>query len=227
MGVRREVERILAQVRKIRLKRQIGEQWSEGDGFSARVYPDYDTYLAHQGTKLPAMRAKSLQRHDDRFYKALHERIAALGLQLQAKPVLCLAARQGTEVRVFRDHGAFAVGIDLEPGRGNEYVTVGDFHKLKFADRAVGIVFTNSMDHAFDPDRMMGEVSRVLEPGGFFVAEVGSGTTTDFGKGAYESFAWKSIDDLLPRLLQHGFTLHKRSSFSIPWAGEQLVLHKK
>ena len=226
MGVRREVERILAQVRKIRLKRQIGDRWSEGDGFSARVYPDYETYLAHQGTKLPAMRAKSLQRHDDRFYTALHERIAALGLQLLAKPVLCLAARQGTEVRVFRDLGAFAVGIDLEPGRGNEYVTVGDFHKLRFAERAVGIVFTNSMDHAFDPDRMMGEVSRVLEPGGLFIAEVGSGTTTDFGKGAYESFAWKSIDDLLPRLLKHGFSLGKRTPFTVPWPGEQIVLQK-
>ncbi|MEX2284047.1 MAG: methyltransferase domain-containing protein [Gemmatimonadota bacterium] len=226
MSVRRELQRILAQIRKLRLRRRIGERWSEGNGFSARVYPDYATYLMHQSTKLPAMRARTLEHHDERFYSALRERITALGMTLLAKPVLCLAARQGTEVRVFRDQGAFAVGIDLEPGRANEFVTRGDFHSLQFANSAVAIVFTNSMDHAFDPDRMMGEVRRVLTPEGLFIVEVGSGTATDFGKGAYESFAWKTIEDLLPRLLAHGFTLQHRTSFTVPWSGEQLVLQK-
>jgi SAM-dependent methyltransferase len=224
MGVQRELRRIAAQIRKLKLKRKIGEEWSGAGDFSARVYPDYETYLAHQSTKLPAMRAKTLEKHDERFYTALRERIANLGLPLQRRAVLCLAARQGTEVRVFRDAGAFAVGIDLEPGPGNVYVTVGDFHSLQFADQSTDIVFTNSMDHAFDPDRMMAEVSRVLAPGGLFIAELGGGTNKDFGTGFYESFAWNTIDDLLPRLLAAGFTLKSRVPFTVPWPGEQLVL---
>ncbi len=226
MSIRRELQRILAQIRQLRLKRQIGEQWSPRDGFTARVYPDYETYLAHQGTKLAAMRAKTLQNHDQRFYAALQDRIDALGLTLLGKSVLCLAARQGTEVRVFRDRGAFAVGIDLEPGKSNAYVTTGDFHSLQFADGSTGIVFTNSIDHAFDLERMMSEVRRVLGPDGLFILELGAGTTSDFGTGFYESFAWNTIEELLPRLLAQGFTLDRRTAFTLPWPGEQLVMRK-
>lgn len=41
-------------------------------------------------------------------------------------------ARLGGEVRAFKSLGAVAVGIDLEPGRGNMDVIHGDFHAVPF-----------------------------------------------------------------------------------------------
>ncbi|HSL70392.1 MAG TPA: class I SAM-dependent methyltransferase [Longimicrobiales bacterium] len=224
---RRELKRIIAQARKLLLRRRIGERWADRDGgFGSRLYPDYDSYLEHQRTKLDALRAKSIRGHDRRFYDALQERLPQLSIDLHGRNVLCLAARQGTEVRAFIEQGAFAVGIDLNPGPDNRYVLVGDFHDLQFADGTVDVVYTNSLDHAFNLDQILAEVQRVLVPGGWFIAEVGVGTAQDarHGRGPYESFSWTSVAELIARIAERGFVLESRRPFERPWAGEQLVL---
>ena len=220
----REIRRIGAQLRKTVLRRRIGERWSTTNtGLASREYPDYDAYLEHQRTKFDAMREKSIRGHDARFYAALTERLAALPFPLTGKAVLCLAARQGTEVRAFIDRGAFAIGIDLNPGKDNKYVVVGDFHNLQYADGSLDVVYTNSLDHAFDLPRILGEVRRVLNPDGVFVAEVGRGTENEFGRGFYEATSWKNLDELLAIFASAGFGLVRRSSFEQPWPGEQLI----
>ena len=217
----REGRRIHAQGRKAILHARLGERWNEAeDGSQRRAYPSYGTYLEHQRTKLDAFRESSIQKHDLRFHAALSERLA--DFPLQRRSVLCLAARQGSEVRAFIDRGAFAVGIDLNPGRGNRYVVVGDFHELQFADGTVDVVYTNSLDHAFDLDHILAEVRRVLAPGGVLIAEVGRGGGE--GRGFYESLSWDSVEALLARFAGHGFRLEQRRPFEVPWAGEQLVL---
>lgn len=163
--------------------------------------------------------------HDRQFYAGLTQRLAALPFDLRGRNVLCLAARQGTEVRAFIDHGAFAVGIDLKPLPASRHVLNGDFHELQFADASVDVVFTNSLDHAFDLERILGEVRRVLKPEAHFVVE--ANVEADEGgaaAGPYESMVWKSADDLLERLEAEGFRLETRSPFDVPWQGEQLVL---
>lgn len=220
--LKREALRVWSQARKTVLRLRIGRRWQrDADDFQRREYPSYEAYVQHQRTKLDAMRARSLERHDARFHEALSSRLAALPLDLRGLPVLCLAARQGTEVRAFTDRGAFAVGIDLNPGKGNRWVVVGDFHDLQFADDSVGLVYTNSLDHAFDLDRIMAEVRRVLRPDGHFLAEVGRGGEAG---GFYESLAWSSVDDLVATILARGFELVQRVPFDRPWAGEQLLL---
>ncbi len=220
-----ETRRTLAQTRKTFLKLRLGRRWQpSGDRFAARSYPTYGDYLEHQRLKHDALRAKSLAAHDRRFYDALRQRLRSLPSPLEGRPVLCLAARQGTEVRAFIDAGAFAVGVDLNPGRENRYVVTGDFHALQFATRSASLVYTNSLDHAFDLDRILEEVRRVLAADGVLVAEVGSGTARQGAPGFYESFAWETVDDLLERILARGFRLEHRSSFDLPWRGEQLVL---
>ena len=219
----RESRRILAQGKKVLLRARIGEEWSAAEGGSQRrAYPDYETYLEHQRTKLDAFRESSIERHDRRFHAALSERLADLPMPLARRTVLCLAARQGSEVRAFIDQGAFAVGIDLNPGRGNRYVMVGDFHDLQFATGTVDVVYTNSLDHAFDLGRILAEVRRVLAPGGVLIAEVGSGGGE--GRGFYEALSWDSVDALVARIEEQGFRLELRRPFDVPWAGEQLVL---
>jgi SAM-dependent methyltransferase len=175
----RELLRIWSQLKKAALRARIGQRWGRsesGDGLAQRVYPDYDTYLEHQRLKVDAFRVKSLEGHDRRFHAALSERLAACPVPLEGRSVLCLAARLGTEVRAFIERGAFAVGIDLNPGRDSRWVVVGDFHALQFADASVDVVFTNSLDHVFDIERVLAEVRRVLKPGGAFLVEVALGS---------------------------------------------------
>ncbi len=183
--------------------------------------------MEHQKTKFSALRSKSVIGHDRRFYGALTRRLTEMPLEFAGRSVLCLAARQGTEVRAFIDQGAFAVGIDLNPGPDNRYVVVGDFHDLQFADDSVDYVYTNSLDHAFDLDAILAQVAAVLRPGGALILEA----NVSAGEGAadagpYEATVWEDVEVLLGRVRAHGFTLEARSSFEVPWAGEQLTFRR-
>lgn len=228
VGAGRALRRIGAQLRKAILRVRLGRQWETGtDGFARRVYPDYETYLLHQKTKFDAASGDFVRRHDARFYTALSDRLATLPIDFTGRSVLCIAARQGTEVRAFIDRGAFAVGIDLNPGRDNRYVMVGDFHALQYADGVVDFVYTNSLDHAFDLDRVLGEIYRVLAADGVLIAELNGGESKPSAAGFYESAAWSGVEDMLQRIERRGFTLERRSAFSVPWSGELLFLRKR
>lgn len=230
--VKWDLRRLYYQAKKALLRRKIGETWESDGAFEHRRYPDYRTYLEHQKTKFSAFRSKSIVAHDRRFHAALSERLAASELELTGRSVLCLAARQGSEVRAFIDQGAFAVGIDLNPGPKNQYVVVGDFHALQFADRSVDVVYTNSLDHAFDLARILAEVRRVLKADGRFVVEANVGGEEAGAGGAggaaqrgpYEALVWPDAATLLATLREHGFEVTSRSPFELPWPGEQLVL---
>lgn len=228
VGAGRAFRRIGAQIRKTLLRFRIGQQWEQtADGFSRRVYPDYDTYLAHQKTKFDAARGQFVRRHDERFYDALSARLDALPFDVRGRSVLCIAARQGTEVRAFIDRGAFAVGIDLNPGRENRYVVTGDFHALQFSDGSVQVAYTNSLDHAFDLDRVLGEIRRVLAPDGVLIAEVNGGEDQPSDAGFYESSSWSGIEDIRARIERCGFDLEHRATFTIPWTGELLLMRRR
>ncbi|HEX6134454.1 MAG TPA: class I SAM-dependent methyltransferase [Longimicrobiales bacterium] len=226
-GVGRAVRRIGAQLRKTLLKLRLGQRWERTeDGFRRRVYPDYETYIAHQKTKFDAARGRFVRRHDERFYEALTGRLTGLETELKGRSVLCIAARQGTEVRAFIDRGAFAVGIDLNPGRDNRYVVTGDFHALQYADGSVDVAYTNSLDHAYELDRVLAEIHRVLVPDGLLIAELNGGEDQPSDAGFYESSSWSGIDDMKRRIESHGFALEQRRPFDVPWRGEQLVLRR-
>src|SRR5690606_32891810 len=107
---------------------------------------------------------------------------------------------------VFIDRGAFAVGIDLNPGRENRWVVVGDFHALQFADASVDVVYTNSLDHAFDLSPVLAEVRRVLKDDGDFVVEMGLGVEEGGQPGFYEALSWRRADELVARILEGGFS---------------------
>ena len=225
--VKWDVRRVWHQARKVVLRRRIGDRWEDAGGFGLRRYPDYETYVEHQKTKFSALRSSSVHRHERRFYPALVERLAGMPLDFHGRSVLCLAARQGTEVRAFIGQGAFAVGIDLNPGPKNRYVVVGDFHDLQFADGSVDFVFTNSLDHAYDLDRIVAEVRRVLRPDGAFIVEANAaGEEEAASAGAYEATVWKDVDALVERITAHGFALEARRPFDVPWTGEQLTLRR-
>lgn len=179
-----------------------------------RRYSSYDDYVRHQRSKLGLV---DLRDYDKRFRADLADRLGRR--HWAGKSVLCIAARIGTEVRAFHDVGAFAVGIDLEPGKNNSWVLPGDFHSLVFPDDCVDAVYCNSLDHALDLGKLLNEVKRVLKPSGSFLIDAQTGNC-EFDDWAATS--WQSIDDLIDAIMKAGFALEQREPITIPQVGEHL-----
>src|SRR6185437_13488205 len=95
-------------------------------------------------------------------------------------------------------------GIDLNPGEGNEHVVTGDFHALSFADGSADAVYCNALDHAFDLDRLSGEIARVLRPRGLFVADILLGFERGYTPGDYEATIWRDPETLIGRISAAG-----------------------
>jgi SAM-dependent methyltransferase len=173
--------------------------WRHGDDFASRVYASYDDYVTHQRAKL----AHHLPQLNDTLAEDLAEfkrRFSGCAPLRDARNVLCLAARLGTEVRALKELGFFAVGIDLNPGTDNHHVVTGDFHDLAFADGSVDAIYCNALDHAFDLDRLARQVDRVLLPGGLFVADILLGFERGYTPGDYEATIWKDPEALISRI---------------------------
>lgn len=188
-----------------------------------RSYRSYAEYLQHQRSKLPRL---DLRRYDEEYRRELKERVAELAIVHPGHRVLCLAARIGTEVKAFIDLGAFAIGIDLNPGPGNAYVVHGDFHALQYAGSSVDLVFSNSLDHAFDLEKLLGEVRRVLAPGGLLLIEVGLGLNEGGSPEFYESLAWNSAAELVKTIESAGFTTLQQREFERPAPGLQVLMRR-
>jgi SAM-dependent methyltransferase len=220
----RALDRLKRSLRKRALFRKFGERWnSEGDRFQKRGYDSYEAYLEHQKAKLET---HDFGRYDEEFRTTLRDRLSALEIEWPGRSVLCLAARIGTEVKAFLDLGAFAVGIDLNPGMDNRYVVHGDFHDLQFAPGSIDVVYTNSLDHAFDIDRIAKEVLKVLKLDGVFLVEAVQGRDQGTNPGFFESFFWKNIDELIRQIEAAGFTVVGRSSITRPWPGDQICFRR-
>lgn len=186
----------------------------------SRVYRTYDEYRRHQRSKQPLILRTD---YDERFRAALRQRLISDGLVKRGAVVLCLGARSGAEVRAFLDYGCFAVGVDIKPTRENPWVLAGDFQALQFPDATVDAIFTNSLDHAHDIDRVLAEIARVLKPDGLVVVEAVRGSDEAHPPGPWESFYWATIDELVAVLVPRLGTLVARYPIEVPWPGEHLV----
>ena len=218
----RALDRLKRSLRKRALFRKFGERWeAEGGSFQKRHYHSYEEYLEHQAAKLET---HDFGNYDEEFRNALRERLTVLGVDWSGKTVLCLGARIGTEVKAFLDLGASATGLDLNPGENNPYVVRGDFHDLQYPPGIFDAVYTNSLDHAFDINRLAKEVLKVLKRDGVFIIEAVHGRDRGINPGFFESFFWNNIDELVSCFAHAGFTLHHRTPISRPWPGEQICL---
>lgn len=203
-------------------KRRIGNTWSdtdEGEPFRKRVYASYEDYLAHQKDKPGNL---DLKDYDKLLRIGLRERLEKMDVDWSSKNVLCLAARLGSEVQSFLDVGAFAVGLDLSPGAVNKYVLYGDFHDLQFPDNSVDVVYTNSLDHVLEMERVLAEVRRVLRPDGRFIVEPVKGSDEGSTPQYWEAFSWRRIDDLVSQIEGCSFTLVQKVACLVPHDSVQL-----
>ncbi len=206
------------------LKARVGQKWKEDDADAAhgrREYESYEAYLAHQKGKLGTI--GWLDQYDIDYRKQLAARLNPISEDLKGRSVICLGARIGTEVKAFIDHGAFAVGIDLNPGENNKHVVHGDFNHLQFADDSVDFAFTNVFDHVFEIESFVAEVRRVLKPGGMMIADIQRGSDEGFPFKFWESFSWKTLDDLLATLSRLGLQATAKTDISYPYPGQHVL----
>jgi SAM-dependent methyltransferase len=196
-------ERRQAAKAEARAQRFASEEWQRDSALARRGYDSYESYVAHQASKLDVAYERRAEKDEDEVaeFTASFDRIVPLAA---CRNVLCLGARLGAEVRALRDLGYFAVGIDLNPGKDNPYVHYGDFHALAFRDGSVDAVYTNALDHVFDLARVVKEVHRVLRPDGLFIADVLPGFEEGFLPGRYEATYWRRTDELLNAIMAGG-----------------------
>ncbi len=163
--------------------------WQHDGPVSRRPYTSYDEYVAHQSSKLEIAQDNLVQHEQERFTSFV-DRFRQCEELASRHNVVCLGARLGTEVRALIELGHFAVGIDLNPGPGNAFVMVGDFHDLVFADQSVDAIYCNCLDHTFDLDKICGEMGRVLRPGGIALLDIYKGYEEGHYAGAFEAMHW-------------------------------------
>jgi SAM-dependent methyltransferase len=199
-----------------------GGGWNDTKaGTSARQFSSYEDYVRLQQSKLGYL---DLAAHEQKFRKALGERLATSSLSCRGARAICLGARLGAEVAAFRDQGAFAIGVDLNPGKDNPWVVFGDFHNLQFADSSVDVMYSNSLDHCFDLARVLAEVRRLLTSDGRLLVEADPGVDDPNGENPdlWATFGWKSIDALVSKITAEGFELVDRADFDYPRQGTGL-----
>ena len=96
----------------------------------------------------------------------------SMGERTKGSTVLCVGARLGGEVRAFKNLGALAVGIDMNPGLENNFVLHGSATSLQFASGLFDIVYTNILDHIDDLALFFEESKRVLRQDGMLMIDV-------------------------------------------------------
>jgi len=173
--------------------------WQREGELARRNYGSYEEYLEHQAAKLDNIKHR-LDETRDEDYADFVRRFEGCAALRQARSVLCLGARLGTEVQAMHSLGHFAIGIDLNPGADNLYVLKGDFHGIQFPDGSVDAIYTNVFDHVYDMQKIMAEIERLLPAGGLLVADVLKGFEEGFTPGAYEATHWKNVDALLAEM---------------------------
>ncbi len=209
-----------------RKARFASDLWQPRDrNLARRRYASYEEYLTHQASKLDDIYARRLTKEADAEV-AFRRRFLDCKPLEDARNVLCLGARLGAEVKALRSLNYFAVGLDLNPGKDNPYVFYGDLHQLAFADTSVDAIYTNVLDHVYDLPRLIREVSRVLKPGGVFIADIGPGFEEGYVPGEYEATYWPRTEILIQTIVDSG-TLRKLEQRSAEDATLQVVFKSR
>jgi ubiquinone/menaquinone biosynthesis C-methylase UbiE len=100
----------------------------------------------------------------------------------------------------------------------------GDFHCIQYAAGSIDLVFSNSLDHAFDMSRLIAEIQRVLTTDGLVVLEIVDGKREGYDPGYFEACIWESVDDLVDLFVDQGFRVIRRQPITYPWSGQMVCL---
>ena len=204
---------------KLILKKTLKKFVFEKKGnFLNRSYDSYEDYIRHQKSKFvinEASLSKVFEEKTNDFYLSFKK----IG-DFSKKNILCLASRDGAEVKAFRRLSANCIGIDLMYPAKSQYVHYGDFHAIPYPDEIFDYVFTNSLDHSFNIEKVMSEVKRVLKKDGTFLCDIVLGSEEGYESlpGDFESFAWSRREDLKKIITDKYFIFEKEEKKDEYWS---------
>jgi len=174
-----------------------------------RKYKNYEKYLRHQSKKFDIGFSKKIKKfmpeHFPNSVKSFEKRINGFKDYIKQGKVLCLGARTGAEVMAFRNLGfPDAIGIDINPGKNNEYVIKGDFNNMNFEDNSFDTVYSNCIDHAWNLRELSKEIFRVSNKNAILILEIDhllNKTNIERKKllkkdSKYESIMWDDFKDI-------------------------------
>ena len=176
--------------------------WEHSEDGARRKYSSYEEYIEHQASKLDKIMppaARKGGRGLRRIQAALCQLRRARRRAGSALPWRAARHRR----RALHDLGYFAIGIDLNPGERNPYVLPGDY-RVVFPSGSIDAVYTNALDHVFSLEELVGEVQRLLRPGGVFVADLELGSEEGFIPGEYEAAMWRDHRRLIGQIKDLG-----------------------
>ena len=189
----------------VRNKHHHAEGWKaeRQNGLTYRDYESYDEYVVHQRQKFDEILKMAggfsnavITNARLRFFRRFRHLRRVLPTNAQ---IICAGARQGTEVEVLRDLGfRNAIGIDLNPGPRNPFVTRGDFMRMDVAASSADLVYSNCVDHAFELDAFFAEHARVIKPDGYALYDLPVGQP----RRAFEAVAWDVEETLFVMMLR-------------------------
>lgn len=188
--------------------------WAKKNGIWTRNYKNYKSYINHQKSKIGSCLSDVGDKYRKVYRQSLVKRMKVLekdGRLNKGMNVLCLGARDGTEVRAFRDVGCFAVGIDILP-ISKEEVLLGDFQKIKFPDNSADVVFMNCIDHVYDIDGLLKSVINVLKTSGFFIVDFGP--VECIKRDRWASLKWDSLMEIGDYIKNSGFSIECIQTFN-------------
>lgn len=137
------------------------------------VYKTYDQYLTVQ-TQHARTKSRTVDRHGNR-----HLDIDLIKSYFPgAAKVLCVGARDRSEVLDFSAAGFFSTGIDLFSSC--EEIKIIDMHHLSshFSHKSFDVVYmSHSLEHSYDPCVVLNEVRQVCSTGCLFVLPVQTAPT--------------------------------------------------
>lgn len=165
----------------------------------------YDQYLTDQKHRAKSKWGRKLD-YDEIFKQTLRLSVAEVKSYIgNPKSICCMGCRAGTEVFEFKEMftEAEVYGVDiaenLDTIRTHLDVKIEhqDFNQLpKSWQDKFELVFSNSIDHAYDPNETFYEWERVTKPGGHLLIEF----STTPANNIEHSFTIKDIKRLKPIL---------------------------
>lgn len=163
------------------------------------IYKDYKEYIKQQVVRAESKWGRKPE-FNEPFKKNLKHTLNKLNVG-QPKSICCMGIRDGTELFVFKElfPQAEVVGTDITENiktiktEGKVKVYLQDFNNLPqgWTDK-FGLVYSNSLDHSYDPKNTLKEWHRVTSK--YILLELSTHSETNIE----HTFTWGDLPTLFP-----------------------------
>lgn len=137
----------------------------------------------------------------------------------EKQQVLCVGARYGIEVEVFKQLGFSEItAIDIYPRA--DVVIKGDMHQLSFSDNSFDVIYSHhSLDHALFPQKALDEFYRVSRNQAYWVLSI---PYNDFGPE--EAIDFDSPEEIKQALAHYPHSIVFKQAV---WRDKDLSIHPR